>query len=93
MDIRAHDYHRLLGVSYEADFDALKRAYYRRAKQCHPDKFPGRPDKEEEFKQLVAAFDVLSDPVRRTQLDRMLEHLAAAKALRPNRCAGSWLRT
>ena len=66
-----------LGVSHQASFDELKRAYYRRAKECHPDRHGGSTAKEEEFKRLVAAFDVLSDPRRRREHDAQL---AAAQA-------------
>ena len=64
------DYYAILEVPPDADFTALKRAYYRRAKECHPDRHQGRAEKEEEFKRLVEAFDVLSDPVRRRQFDQ-----------------------
>lgn len=67
------DYYTILQVPPTADFAALKRAYYRRAKECHPDRHQGSPEKEEEFKRLVEAFDVLSDPVRRRQFDRLLQ--------------------
>lgn len=67
-DVAANLY-EILGVPREASFDELKRAYYRRAKECHPDRHGGSGEKEEEFKRLVAAFDVLSDPRRRQEYD------------------------
>ena len=66
----------ILGVPRGAGFDELKRAYYRRAKECHPDRHGGDAGKEEEFKQLVNAFDILSDPRRRGEYD---EQLAATR--------------
>lgn len=66
------DYYEILQIPRNAGFQDLKRAYYRRAKDCHPDRFGGSKDKEEEFKRLVEAFDVLSDPVRRCEYDRNL---------------------
>lgn len=65
----ATDHYRRLGVEHHADFKALKRAYYQRAKECHPDLFGGDRAKEEEFKLLVQAFDVLSDPEQRRRYD------------------------
>lgn len=64
--------YRILEVDPSCDFAALKKAYYRRAKQCHPDHFPNQPEKAEEFKRLVEAFDVLSDPARRAAHDAAL---------------------
>jgi len=66
------DHYSLLGVPRTATFSEIKRAYYRRAKQCHPDRFGGDPQKEEEFKRLVEAFNVLSDPLRRKAYDAYL---------------------
>jgi curved DNA-binding protein CbpA len=63
------DYYKLLGVEYGCDFKAIKQAYYSRAKQCHPDLHGNSPQKTEEFKQVVMAFDVLSDPEKRARYD------------------------
>jgi len=49
----------------ECEFAALKKAYYRRARECHPDRFGNDPDKAEEFKAVVEAFVTLSDPEKR----------------------------
>lgn len=65
----ARDYYGLLGAASSADFQELKRCYYARAKECHPDLFDGDPEKTEEFKRLVNAFNVLSDPVQRRRYD------------------------
>jgi len=64
------NYYDILGVSRNADFQTIKRAYYRRAKECHPDRFGGEKKKEEEFKRLVEAFNVLSDPVTRRHYNK-----------------------
>jgi hypothetical protein len=63
------NYYEILGVPPSADFVQIKRAYYRRAKDCHPDKHGGHSGKEAEFKLVVEAFDTLSDPVRRRDFD------------------------
>ena len=62
----------VLGVERTCSFDVLRKAYYRRAKECHPDLHHGDPAMEEEFKRLVQAFDVLSDPPRRRAYDEQL---------------------
>ena len=56
------NHYKVLGVETDCDFASIKKAYYRRVKECHPDLFGGSKSKEEEFKFLVLAFDVLSDP-------------------------------
>lgn len=63
------DYYGLLGVAATARFADLKKAYYRRAMECHPDRFAGHPQKAEAFKRLVEAFNVLSDPLSRAAYD------------------------
>ncbi|OGV48623.1 MAG: hypothetical protein A2X49_11000 [Lentisphaerae bacterium GWF2_52_8] len=52
-----------------SDFNELKKAYYKRVKECHPDLYNNSAAKTEEFKLLVAAFDVLSDPGKRKRYD------------------------
>lgn len=63
-------YYDWLGIDPDSDFQTLRQAYYRRAKTCHPDHHPGQPQKVEEFKRLVEAFNVLSDPLTRAAYDR-----------------------
>jgi len=67
---KTKDYYSVLGIQRNADFRTVKKAYFRRAKECHPDLFQGAEGKEEEFKELVEAFDVLSDPVSRYHYDK-----------------------
>lgn len=71
------DLYEVLGVGARANFGGLKKAYYQRAKECHPDRHQGDPRKEEEFKLLVHSFDVLTDAHKRRDYDRHLARLAA----------------
>ena len=66
------NYYEILGIGRECGFAALKKAYYRRARECHPDRFGNAPEKVEEFKLLVEAFVTLSDPEKRRQYDASL---------------------
>lgn len=77
------DYYKLLGVEANCTFKELKKAYYRKAKECHPDRFNNSLVKTEEFKIIVAAFDVLSDPEKRQKYD--LERSPEAEYIPPTR--------
>jgi curved DNA-binding protein len=63
------DLYEILGVSRTASAEELKRAYRRLAKQHHPDVNPGNKAAEERFKEVTAAFEVLSDEKRRKLYD------------------------
>ena len=83
------DLYQILGVPSTADFAAIKRAYYRRAKECHPDRFQNSPVKTREFQILVEAFDTLSDGLKRRRYDISRldeeEQTAAGDGLRSRR--------
>src|ERR1700749_3280113 len=64
------DYYEILGVSRDADQDAIRRAYRKLARQYHPD-LNSDEDAEDRFKQLGEAYEVLSDPDKREQYDRL----------------------
>jgi curved DNA-binding protein CbpA len=65
-------HYEILQVGTNADFRQLKKAYFKRAKACHPDRHNNSREKEEEFKLVVAAFDVLSDPEKRYNYDNVI---------------------
>src|SRR5436190_344123 len=56
------DYYAVLGVSPSATDKELSRAFKKLAKQLHPDANPGNAEAEERFKEIAAAYDILSDP-------------------------------
>ena len=77
------DFYKILGVKRDAKPEEIKKAYRRLARKYHPDVNPGDKSAEERFKQMSEAFDVLSDPKKRTVYDRFgqySEHLADAAA-------------
>jgi len=75
----ARDYYELLGVDSRASQEDIKRAYRRLARQLHPDTNPD-PDAEARFKEVAAAYEVLSDPERRQRYDLYGPEAAAAGA-------------
>jgi molecular chaperone DnaJ len=63
------DPYKTLGVSKTATQDEIKKAYKRLAKQYHPDRNAGDKKAENRFKEISEAYQVLSDPEKRKQVD------------------------
>src|SRR3977135_3768603 len=68
--VLAADPYITLGVKKDATPDDIQKAYRRLAKKLHPDLNPGNKTAEEKFKEVSAAYDMLSDPEKRARFDR-----------------------
>jgi len=66
------DHYEILGVPHDAGLEQIKKAYRGKAVQYHPDKNPGNKEAEERFKELSAAYAVLSDAGKRREYDAAL---------------------
>ena len=66
----SRDFYKILGVSRNAQTNAIKKAYRKLAKEQHPDRNPDDPEANEKFQDLGAAYEALSDPDKRKLYDR-----------------------
>jgi curved DNA-binding protein len=64
------NYYKTLGVPRTADAETIKKAFRKLARQHHPDANKGDKKSEEKFKEINAAYEVLSDPEKRRQYDQ-----------------------
>ena len=64
------DYYEVLGVSKSAGDEEVKKAYKKLALANHPDRNPGDASAIDRFKEAAEAFEVLSDPDKRSRYDR-----------------------
>jgi molecular chaperone DnaJ len=71
------DYYQALGVPKNASAAEIKKAYRKLAQQHHPDRNRGDKESEERFKEVSAAYDVLSDPEKRKQYDQVRDMAAS----------------
>jgi hypothetical protein len=62
------NYYQMLGVSYDSDYEEIKKKYYALAKKYHPD-MNATTEALEKFKKIKKAYEVLGDPNLRIAYD------------------------
>ncbi len=71
MAVAKRDYYEVLGVARGASADEVKQAFRRLALKHHPDRNPSnKKEAEEKFKEISEAYEVLSDPQKRSAFDQ-----------------------
>ena len=63
------DLYEVLGIERGSTEKEIKTAYRRLARRYHPDVNPGNPEAEQRFKEIQAAYSLLSDKEKRRQYD------------------------
>jgi DnaJ-class molecular chaperone len=81
--VASADPYETLGVPHDASQKDIQTSYRRLAKKLHPDLNPGDKDAEAKFKDVAAAYDLLSDADKRARFDR--GEIDASGAERPQR--------
>ncbi|XP_037813938.1 dnaJ homolog subfamily C member 17 [Lucilia sericata] len=73
------NFYAILGIEIEADESTIRKAYRKKALECHPDKNPDNPKAAELFHELSKALEILTDKAARTAYDNVWKAKKAAE--------------
>src|ERR1700704_1034244 len=97
MAVKFKDYYEVLGVPRTATEDQIRKEYRRLARKYHPDVNPGDKSAEAKFKEINAAYEVLSDADKRRKYDKYGDRWEHADQIeeqqRQTANAGQYFRT
>ncbi|CAL0326147.1 unnamed protein product [Lupinus luteus] len=79
--VKETEYYDILGVIPSASDHQIRKAYYHKAMQVHPDKNPNDPRAAEKFQILGEAYQVLSDPVQRNVYNQNGKHSVSRETM------------
>ena len=91
----AKDFYDVLGVPRGAPDKDIRSAYRKLARKYHPDVTPNDKAAEARFKEVTAAYEVLSDADKRKKYDRYgerWEHADQIEEMQKRQSAGGWGR-
>src|SRR5690242_6965956 len=91
----AKNYYEALGLSRTASEKEVRNAYRKLARKFHPDVNPNDRGAESRFKEINAAYEVLSDPDKRKKYDKYGDQWEMADQIEEaqrRQSAGSWAR-
>ncbi len=72
--MKMENYYKVLGVKKDASFEEIKDAYREKIRLWHPDRNKSNPYEANEKSKLInEAFEILNDPEKRKQYDRMIK--------------------
>jgi len=78
--LQCNDHYQVMELTAQEVDSGLKRAYHKKLLRVHPDKNGNAPGASRAFQRLSDAYEILSDPNKRSRYDREMRYAADAAA-------------